>query len=152
MTLLLLSIVVGDYNSLGIPKTPSRPKSPPGRPMPPGRPPMPTTPKQTPRAGVISIVKPDPNARPHSAGDSHTAAPNIPHRPAPPVVASKTYQDSEQKPNVSRQSSSSSSSSPIQEPQQKQSPQHQSLVIHDQDTGAIYEEINDDVVSISSII
>lgn len=144
---LLLSIIVGDYNSLGIPKAPpSRPKSP-IRP-PPIRPPMPTTPKQTPRAGVISIVKPDPNARPLSAGDSQTGAPNIPHRPAPPVAASKTYQESEQKPNLSRQSSSSSSSSPIQEPQQKQSPQHQSLVIHDQDTGAIYEEINDDVVSI----
>lgn len=139
--------LVGDYNSLGIPKAPpSRPKSPPARPGPPTRPPLPTTPKQTPRAGVISIVKTEQGMRPVSAD---SAAPIIPHRPAPPVAASKTYQESEPKPNVSRQSSSSSSSSPIQETQQKQSPTIQSLVIHDQDTGAIYEEINDDVVSIS---
>lgn len=84
-----------------------------------------------------------------SAGDSNvSAAPNIPHRPAPPVASAKAYQDTEQKPNLSRKSSSSSSSSPVEESEQKQSPPAQSLVIHDQDTGAIYEEINDDIVSI----
>lgn len=88
-----------------------------------------------------------------SAGDSNmsAAAPSIPHRPAPPVASAKAYQDIEQKQNLSRQSSSSSSSSPVQENEQKQSPPAESpgsLVIHDQDTGAIYEEINDDIVNI----
>lgn len=68
----------------------------------------------------------------------------VPHRPAPPVAASKTYQEIEQHPQ-SRKSSDSSTPSPIQEPQS--SPQVESLCIHDQDTGAIYEEISDDVVS-----
>lgn len=83
--------------------------------------------------------------RPASAGDA-----SVPHRPAPPVALAKAYQDTEQqKPNLSRNSSSSSSSSPVQEQYEpKQSPPAQSLVIHDQDTGAIYEEINDDIVSI----
>lgn len=138
--------VVGDYNSLGIPKVPpSRPKSPPARPMPPVRPP-PITPKHAPKAGVISIVKQDQSQSRPSSGDSNIA-PNIPHRPAPSVTASKTYQEVEQ---TSRKSSSSSTSSPIQEaPQKTNSPtQAQSLVIHDQDTGAIYEEIDDNVVSI----
>lgn len=131
---------------MGIPKAPPcRPKSP-ARPAPPTRPPLPTTPKHAPRAGVISIVKTDQGMRPIIA-DSSSASAIIPHRPAPPVAASKTYQEFEPRPNVSRQSSSSSSSSPVQEPAQKQSPQIESLVIHDQDTGAIYEEINDDVVS-----
>lgn len=141
--------IVGDYNSLGIPKAPpSRPKSPPARPSPPVRPPLPTTPKHTPKAGVISIVKTEQGIlRPVSADSSGTASPSMPHRPAPPVIASKTYQEPEQQPNLSRKSSSSSStSSPIQEAPQKVSPP-QSLSIHDQDTGAIYEEIDDDVVS-----
>lgn len=138
--------LVGDYNSLGIPKAPPcRPKSPPGRPQPPNRPPLPTTPKQAPKAGVISIVKADQQIRPASAGDSNM--PSIPHRPAPPVALAKAYQDTEQKQNLSRKSSSSSSSSPVEESEQKHSPPAQSLVIHDQDTGAIYEEINDDIVS-----
>lgn len=114
--------------------------------MPPNRPPLPTTPKQAPKAGVISIVKTD-QQRPVSAGDS-SVSPSIPHRPAPPVALAKAYQDTEQqKQNLSRKSSSSSSSSPVEESEQKQSPPAQSLVIHDQDTGAIYEEINDDIVS-----
>lgn len=71
-------------------------------------------------------------------------------------MSAKAYQDTEQKPNLSRNSSSSSSSSPVQESEQKlpsppaattAPPPPQSLVIHDQDTGAIYEEINDDIVS-----
>lgn len=135
---------------MGIPKAPPcRPKSPPGRPQPPNRPPLPTTPKQAPKAGVISIVKADGQIRPVSAGDPNvSAAPSIPHRPAPPVALAKAYQDTtEQKRNLSRKSSSSSSSSPVEESEQKQSPPAQSLVIHDQDTGAIYEEINDDIVS-----
>lgn len=134
---------------MGIPKAPpARPKSPPARPQPPNRPPLPTTPKQTPKAGVISIVKTD--QRPMSAGYSNVSAPNTPHRPAPPVTTAKAYQDIEQKPNLSRKSSSSSSSSsPVQESEQKHIPLAQTLVIHDQDTGAIYEEINDDIVSVS---
>lgn len=131
---------------MGIPKAPpARPKSPPARPQPPNRPPLPTTPKHIPKAGVISIVKTD--QRPLSAGDSNVSVPNIPHRPAPPIASTKAYQDTEQKPNLSRKSSSSSSSSPVQESEQEQSPTAQTLVIHDQDTGAIYEEINDDIVS-----
>ncbi|XP_031638466.1 synaptojanin-1 [Contarinia nasturtii] len=137
---------VGDYNSLGIPKVPpSRPKSPPGRPMPPVRPP-PITPKHAPKAGVISIVKTDQGQSRPSSSDSNFA-PNIPHRPAPPVAASKTYQqEAEQPSNLSRKSSSSSTSSSIQEaPQKTISPPAQSLVIQDQDTGAIYEEIDDNI-------
>lgn len=134
-----ICISAGDYNSLGIPKVPPiRPKSPPARPMPPTRPPLPTTPKHAPKAGVISIVKTDQQPRP-SSGDA------IPHRPAPPVAASQTYQLTEQPSNFSRKSSSSTPS-PVQEAPQQISPPAQSF-IHEQDTGAIYEEINDDVVS-----
>lgn len=142
--------IVGDYNSLGIPKAPpSRPKSPPGRPSPPIRPPLPTTPKHAPKAGVISIVKTEQGILRPVIPDSSSVAQSMPHRPAPPVAASKTYQEPEQQSNFLRKSSSSSSSStssPIQESPQKTSPP-QSLSIHDQDTGAIYEEIDDDVVS-----
>lgn len=137
-------LAVGDYNSLGIPKVaPCRPKSPPARPSPPIRPPLPTTPKHAPKAGVISIVKTDQGMRP-MISDLSSINPNIPHRPAPPVAASKTYQEPD---NISRGSSSSSTSSPIHEIPQKTSPPAQSLCIQDQDTGAIYEEIDDDVVS-----
>lgn len=145
-----ISQTAGDYNSLGIPKVPPiRPKTPPARPQPPSRPPMPsaTTPKHTPKAGVISIVKPDPTARPSSGGDASSAASSVPHRPAPPVVASQTYQELEQKSNLSRKSSSSTTPSPVHEASPKLSPTAQSLIIHDQDTGAIYEEISDDIVS-----
>lgn len=140
---------------MGIPKAPpSRPKSPPARPGPPIRPPLPTTPKHAPKAGVISIVKTEQGILRPVIADSSGAAQSMPHRPAPPVAAAaaaaKTYQEPEQQLDLSRKSSSSSSStsSPIQEAPQKTSPP-QSLSIHDQDTGAIYEEIDDDVVSIS---
>jgi len=109
---------------LGIPKAPpSRPKSPPGRPSPPVRPPLPTTPKHTPKAGVISIVKMEQGVRPIIA-DASSAIPNVPHRPAPPVVAMKqtTYQEPEQRTNLSRKSSSSSNSSSIHESPQNVSP------------------------------
>lgn len=99
---------------------------------------MPTTPKHTPKAGVISIVKTD---------QVGSAGPNIPHRPAPPVAASKTYQEPENKANLLRKSSSSSTPSPVHDTAQMELPEVQSLCIHDQDTGAIYEEIDDDVVS-----
>lgn len=118
-----------------------RPKSPPCRPQPPMRPPLPTTPKHTPKAGVISIVKPDPSKQTES---NETATPSIPHRAAPPVQASKSYQPNES--NQTRNSSSSSTPSPSNESRQAMPPV-QSMSIQDQDTAAIYEEIDDDVVS-----
>lgn len=136
---------------MGIPRLPpARPKSPPARPSPPVRPPLPTTPtttpKHTPKAGVISIVKTDQGMRP-VIGDTISAI--VPHRPAPPVAPSKIYQEPEQPANLSRKSSSSSTSSSIHESPQRISPPVQSLCIQDQDTGAIYEEIDDEPVSIS---
>lgn len=110
------------------------------------RPPLPTTPKHTPKAGVISIVKTEQGIRPVIA-DANTVIPSVPHRPAPPVAAAKTYQEPEQQPNLSRKSSSSSTSSSIHESPQRISPPVQSLSIQDQDTGAIYEEIDDELVS-----
>lgn len=146
---MLLFATVGDYNSLGIPKVPPcRPKSPPARPSPPIRPPLPTTPKHTPKAGVISIVKNDKGQIRAAIGDMSISS-NIPHRPAPSVAAAKKkYQESEQQPNLSRNSSSSSTPSPSHEAPQKTCSPSQSFSIQDQDTGAIYEEIDDDVVSI----
>lgn len=103
------------------------------------------------KAGMISIVKTDQVVWPISAGDSNVSAeaPNIPHRPAPPVSSPKAYQETEQKQNLSQKSISSSSSNPVQESKpQKQSPrQTQPLVVHDQDTGVIHEENNNDIVS-----
>lgn len=144
---------VGDYNSLGIPRLPpARPKSPPARPSPPTRPPLPTTPASTPKhipkAGVISIVKTDQGVRP-VIGDMISSVPIVPHRPAPPVAPSKSYQEPEQPATLSRKSSSSSTSSSLHESSQRISPPVQSLCIHDQDTGAIYEEIDDEPVSIN---
>lgn len=126
----------GDYNSLGIPKKPpSRPKSPPCRPMPPTRPPLPTTPKHTPKAGVISVI---PAAVTHN---QPAPAPSpVPQRPAPAVPDNPS-------PPISSRSSDSSGASPQHEPQQNSPIPIQSMHIQPQDTGAIYEEINDDVVS-----
>lgn len=124
---LCTSSPIGDYNSLGIPKVPpGRPKTPPSRPQPPGRPPMPTTPKQTPRAGVISVI-------PTMTSQINSPQRAAPQRPAPAVPSASS-------PIHSSRSSSASITSPVHE-------QIQSLVIKDEDTGAIYEEINDDIVS-----
>lgn len=132
---LCTSSPVGDYNSLGIPKMPpNRPKSPPGRPQPPSRPPLPTTPKHAPRAGVISVI---PNTSAASQGEQRFVnSPQMsPQRPAPPIPGN-TKQSST---STSARSSISSGSSPEQPP-------IKSLSIKDEDTGAIYEEINDDIV------
>lgn len=139
----IIRILVGDYNQLGIPKKPPmRPKSPPARP------PLPSssnlTPKHTPKAGVISIAPKYPeNINPNES------KPCVPHRPAPTVNASQSYQ--QQSPDLSGpfSKSSSTSSTPSPSYEQRQSvPSVQSFSIQDQDTGAIYEEINDDVVSL----
>lgn len=119
---------------------PMRPKSPPGRPpLPSGN----VTPKHTPKAGVISI------APKHTENNNtNESKPNVPHRPAPTVNASQSYPQCSDLPGpFSRSSSSSSTPSPSNEPHQSM-PSVRSLSIHDQDTGAIYEEINDDVVSL----
>lgn len=117
-----------------------RPKSPPARP------PLPSssnvTPKHIPKAGVISIApKHTENINPNES------KPCVPHRPAPTVNASQSYQ--QQSPDLSgpfsKSSSSSSTPSPSNEPRHSL-PSIQSLSIEDQDNGAIYEEINDDVV------
>lgn len=110
---------------------PIRPKSPPARPQPPSRPPLPTTPKHTPRAGVISIVKP-------TAAD---ASGNVPHRTAPPVISSRSYQQTE----------SNANHSPTAQATEKSIPNVESLNIQEQDS-AIYEEIDDDVVGFSNLI
>lgn len=132
--------LTGDYNSLGIPKKPpNRPKSPPCRPMAPNRPPPPTTPKHAPKAGVISVI-------PTAATQNHppqTQSP-VPVRPAP-AVPENSYQ-LPSPPISSRSSDSSTTTSPPNE-QQPNLPPIQSINIQPQDTGAIYEEINDDVVS-----
>lgn len=112
---------------------PLRPKSPPARPQPPIRPPLPTTPKHTPRAGVISIVKP-------TAADANTSG-NIPHRTAPPVISSRSYQQTETNANQS----------PTDQTTEKSIPNVESLNIQEQDS-AIYEEIDDDVVGFSNSI
>lgn len=118
-----------------------RPKSPPCRP------PLPSssnvTPKHTLNAGVISITpKHTDNTNPNES------KPCVPHRPAPTVNASQSYQ--QQSPDLSGRfsKSSSSSSTPSPSNESRQSvPSVQSFSIQDQDTGAIYEEIDDDVVS-----
>lgn len=132
---LCTSSPVGDYNSLGIPKKPpNRPKSPSGRSMPPSRPPLPTTPKHAPKAGVISVI-PNANAAQHSGFVSNPQM--SPQRPAPPVPGSTKPSS----PATSARSSISSASSPEQAP-------ISALSIKDEDNGAIYEEINDDIVGI----
>lgn len=131
----------GDYNSLGIPKKPpSRPKSPPCRPMPPSRPPLPTTPKHAPKAGVISVI---PTAASQQSHPPQTQSPVL-QRPAP-AVPDNSYQLPS--PPISSRSSDSSNASPQNE-QHQSMPSIQAMSIQPQDTGAIYEEINDDVVRI----
>lgn len=108
---------------------PSRPKSPPARPQPPSRPPLPTTPKHTPKAGVISIVK-------SSTADANTSS-SVPHRTAPPVISSRPYQQTESNLNPLSNNNQTTDES---------IPNVESLNIQEQDS-AIYEEIDDDVVS-----
>ncbi|XP_062556103.1 synaptojanin-1 [Armigeres subalbatus] len=133
---------IGDYNSLGIPEVPSRPKSPPNlqqaplRPAPPNRPPLPKSPQASPKhqphhhhpkAGVISL-----GAEVLMASKLHQK-PAVP--PAPLVPTSATTKTT---PPVEEYASSS----PI-----LGSPAHGSSLGNtpSQDTGAIYEEINDDI-------
>lgn len=124
---------VGDYNSLGIPRMPPcRPKSPPARPQPPVRPPLPTTPKHTPKAGVISIVKP--------TGAEALPNQNVPHRAPPSIPA--PYQQPEPRP--SQIPPNPTQNSP---PVEQLETNIGSLSIQDPDNNAIYEEIDDDVVS-----
>lgn len=127
---------VGDYNSLGIPRMPpSRPKSPPARPQPPTRPPLPTTPKHTPKAGVISIVK--------STGGDPLPNPNVPHRAPPAIPTANPYQPSEMRSAHVPSTPSSHNSSPIEQ----LAASVETMNVQDPDNNAIYEEIDDDVVS-----
>lgn len=109
---------------------PCRPKSPPCRPQPPVRPPLPTTPKHTPKAGVISIVKP--------TGVEALPNPNVPHRAPPSIPA--PYQQAEQRPGQVP-SNPTQNSPPVEQLESDIG----SLNIQDPDN-AIYEEIDDDVV------
>lgn len=142
---------IGDYNSLGIPEVPSRPKSPPAqqqaplRPAPPNRPPLPKSPQASPKhlpqqppqhhhhhhpkAGVISL-----GAEVLMASKLHQK-PAVP--PSPLLPSSATTKTT---PPIEEYASSS----PI-----LGSPAHGSSLANTplQDTGAIYEEINDDIVS-----
>lgn len=132
---------VGDYNSLGIPEVPSRPKSPPNvqqaplRPAPPGRPPLPKSPQASPKhqptqhhhhpkAGVISL-----GAEVLMASKLHQK-PAVPPAPLVPP-ASKTTPPIEEYASSSPILGSSAHGSAVNTPQQE--------------TGAIYEEINDDI-------
>lgn len=139
----------GDYNSLGIPKIPSRPKSPPAqqqppsRPAPPGRPPLPKSPQASPKhqpqqqhhhhhhhpkAGVISLGA---EVLMASKLQQKSAVPPAPLIPSP--VKSK--------PAIEEYASSSPA---LGSPAHGQPPSGNTMP---QDTGAIYEEINDDIVS-----
>lgn len=135
--------IQGDYNSLGIPKVPSNKKSPPARPGPPVRPPLPKSPIHTPKAGVISVI---PQAM-HN--DTSASAPIIPRSLPPPPTQSGANEYS------SVQSTPSPHSSPINEPKTippslpPTSSSTTSTTNRDVDaSNAIYEEINDDVVSV----
>ena len=127
----------GDYNSLGIPLVPQRPKTPPqfpGKSQPPGRPPLPKSPQaspkhqahphhQHPRVGVFSL------------GQEIIKIPQKPVMPPPPQLPPVPTREQE----YASSTSSGSPTTPVQPLQQQNEPQ--------QDTGAIYEEINDDIVS-----
>lgn len=134
---------IGDYNSLGIPEVPSRPKSPPNlqqaplRPAPPSRPPLPKSPQASPKhqphhhhhpkAGVISL-----GAEVLMASKLHQK-PAVP--PSPLVPTSATTKTT---PPIEEYASSSPIlGSPAHGSSQASTPP--------QDTGAIYEEISDDI-------
>ncbi|XP_049298626.1 synaptojanin-1 [Anopheles funestus] len=138
----------GDYNSLGIPEIPARPKSPPSvqpqstRAGPPSRPPLPKSPQASPkhqpqqhhhqhhpRAGVISL---GPEVLLASKlQQQQKVPPPVPAIPCPP-----------QRPTPPVEEYASSSPVPI-------SPCHGTgqpgSIPPPVDTGAIYEEINDDI-------
>lgn len=138
-----LFIISGDYNSLGIPrKPPNRPKSPPSRPAPPIRPPLPKSPKHAPKAGVISVI-------PHTNVTNNQTPCGPPPIPPAPVAASQTR--SSKLPSPSGSSSGSSNSSPIND-NNRSLPPIESMNLNEQQSAAIYEEINDDVVSTDLLI
>lgn len=134
----------GDYNSLGIPKVPpQRPKSPPNRPTPPHRPPLPRSPNQSPapspkhipKAGVISVI-------PDMLGKMRTT-------PAPiSVVAGGGAAYADTHPQQTSSGTSSTMTTP-DTPKSNEPPYMTSGGAHQQhESSAIYEEINDDIVSI----
>lgn len=111
-----------DYNCLGIPKVPpQRPKSPANKP--PSRPPLPKSPtpspKHVPKAGVISVI-------PELLGKLNKIQPTLPPTPLHQQTLS---------------GSGSQMSTPAGTP--VESPPHQ------ESSSAIYEEINEDIVSIN---
>lgn len=114
----------------GIPKVPSSKKSPPARPGPPVRPPLPKSPKHTPKAGVISVI---PQSLPHDGNQRSL--------PAPP--SGNEYA-------TSAHSTPSPHSSPTNEPNAippSLPPTQEASIKETNASNAIYEEINDDVVS-----
>lgn len=115
-----------EYNCLGIPKVPpQRPKSPANKP--PSRPPLPKSPtpspKHVPKAGVISVI-------PELLGKLNKIQPNLPPTPL--------QQHHQQTPS----GSGSQMSTPVGTPVESLSSPHQ------ESSAAIYEEINEDIVSI----
>uniref|UniRef100_A0A182J0G8 phosphoinositide 5-phosphatase n=1 Tax=Anopheles atroparvus TaxID=41427 RepID=A0A182J0G8_ANOAO len=133
----------GDYNSLGIPEVPARPKSPPttapggapARPGPPSRPPLPKSPQASPkhqshhhhnpRAGVISLGQ---QLLQQKVSNVPLVPGPPPQRPTPPVEEYAC-------------SSPITAGSPLHGGGAAV-PNYSSAV----DTGAIYEEINEDLV------
>lgn len=112
-----------DYNCLGIPKVPpQRPKSPANKP--PNRPPLPKSPtpspKHFPKAGVISVI-------PELLGKLNKIPPTLPLQ----------QQHHQQTPS----GSGSQMSTPAGTPAESMSPPHH------ESSAAIYEEINEDIVS-----
>lgn len=136
---------IGDYNSLGIPEVPSRPKSPPNlqqaplRPAPPGRPPLPKSPQASPKHQPQQHHHHHPKVGVISLGAEVLMASKLHQKPAvPPSPLVPTSATTKTTPPIEEYASSS----PI-----LGSPAHGSSSANtpSQDTGAIYEEINDDI-------
>lgn len=138
----------GDYNSLGIPKVPpQRPKSPPNRPTPPHRPPLPRSPNQSPapspkhipKAGVISVI-------PDMLSKMRTA----PLQPISVLMGATTPADTHQAQTSSGTSSTMTTpDTPMcNEPPYMTPPPSVGAHQQQHESSAIYEEINDDIVSI----
>ncbi|XP_055533373.1 synaptojanin-1 [Wyeomyia smithii] len=137
---------MGDYNSLGIPEVPSRPKSPPTpqqpplRPAPPGRPPLPKSPQASPKHQPVHHHHHHPKAGVISLGAEVLLASKLQQKPAiPPIPLVPSSATSKTTPPIEEYARSSPiSGSPVQ----GSSSANRTTM---QDTGAIYEEISDDI-------
>ncbi|XP_065074368.1 synaptojanin-1 [Ochlerotatus camptorhynchus] len=143
---------IGDYNSLGIPEVPSRPKSPPAqqqaplRPAPPNRPPLPKSPQASPKH------QPQQPPQHHHHHHHHHPKAGVISLGAEVLMASKLHQKPAVPPSPLLPSSATTKTTPPIEEYASSSPilgspAHGSSLANTplQDTGAIYEEINDDI-------